>query len=263
MDPRELDSLRQWFSEYCRSFYTNDPADQRNITLKEEHTANVCENMDEIAGSLGLLPERVALAGAVALFHDLGRFPQYRRYRTFRDSVSTNHAALGAAVLIEKNVLARLDSRERDIVVRSVALHNVFSLPDGIDADTRLFTTMVRDADKLDIWRVFIEYYETPEEDRPAAAALGLPDAPGYSPEVLAALLRGEMVDLSVLATLNDFRLLQLAWIFDLNFPRSFELLRGRAIIDRLASYLPADPEIKRAVSAVRAYGEGKLERRS
>jgi hypothetical protein len=263
MDQQELDRLRQWFSEYCRSFSMNDRADQRNITLKEEHTANVCGNMDEIASSLGLSPESAALAGAVALFHDLGRFPQYQRYRTFRDSISTNHAALGAAVLVENNVLSRLSGREREIVVRSVALHNVFSLPEGINEDTCFYTKMVRDADKLDIWRIFIEYYGTPEEDRPDAAALGLPDAPGYSPGVLASFLRGEMVQLSQLATLNDFRLLQLAWIFDLNFPRSFALLRDRAYIDKLASFLPAEPEIERAVGLVRAYVEGKLGTRS
>jgi len=189
MDNQELEGLKKWFTEYCRSFYSEDPADQRNIVLKEEHTANVCSNMDEIAGSLGLSPEDRALAAAVALFHDVGRFPQYQRYRTFRDSISTNHAALGAKVLIGNNVLKASSDRDRNIVVRSVALHNVFSLPERLDEETRLFTRMVRDADKLDIWSIFIDYYAAPEEERAGAAALGLPDTPAYSPNVLASLL--------------------------------------------------------------------------
>ncbi len=259
MTPHELLRLRQWFSEYCKSFYSTDPADQRNIVLKEQHTQNVCRNMDEIALSLGLSPERTALAGAVALFHDVGRFPQYRRYRTFRDSVSTNHAALGAAVLIENKVLADLPDREREIVVRSVALHNVFRLPERVDEETSLFTKMVRDADKLDIWEIFIDYYATPEEERPDAAALGLPDGPGYSADVLDSLLGKKMVELSLLRTLNDFRLLQLAWIFDVNFARSLELIRERAYIDRLAAFLPAEPAIRKAVDMVREYVEERL----
>ncbi len=263
MDSRELEGPKKWFTEYCRSFYSDDPADQKNIVLKEVHTANVCRNMDDIAGSLGLSEEDRALAAAVALFHDVGRFPQYRRYRTFRDSISTNHAALGAKVLIENSVLNAASDRDRNIVVRSVALHNVFSLPDRLDEETRLFTRMVRDADKLDIWSIFIDYFAAPEKERAGAAALGLPDTPAYSPGVLAALLRGEMVDLSLLATLNDFRLLQLAWIFDLNFPRSLETLRERAYIDRLAAFLPTDPEIGRAVDAVKQYVEEHLGTRS
>jgi hypothetical protein len=263
MDGNEFDRLKQWFSEYCRSFYSDDPADQKNIVLKEEHTENVCRNMDEISRSLRLSDGDTALAGTVALFHDVGRFPQYRRYRTFRDSISTNHAALGAKVLIENNVLGQSSGRDREVVVRSVALHNVFSLPERIDEEILLFTRMVRDADKLDIWRIFIDYYATPEEDRPGAAALGLPDSPGYSAGVLASLLRGEMVNLSLLTTLNDFRLLQLAWIFDLNFPRSFEILRERAYIDGLAAFLPGDPEIERAVTAVRHFVDEKLGNRS
>ncbi len=263
MDSHELEGMQKWFTEYCRSFYSDDPADQRNIVLKEEHTANVCRNMDEIAESLSLPPEDRSLAAAVALFHDVGRFPQYRRYRTFRDSISTNHAALGAKVLIENNVLNAASDRDRNIVVRSVALHNVFSLPKRLDEETRLFTRMVRDADKLDIWSIFIDYFAAPEEERAGAAALGLPDTPAYSAAVLDALLRREMVDLSLLATLNDFRLLQLAWIFDLNFPRSFAILRERAYIDRLAAFLPEDPEIDRAVDAVRQYVEESLGTRS
>src|SRR5512143_893919 len=194
MNSHELEDMKKWFTEYCRSFYSDDPADQRNIVLKEEHTANVCRNMDDIAGSLGLLPEDRALAAAVALFHDVGRFPQYQRYRTFRDGISTNHAALGAKVLIENSVLNAASDRDQNIVVRSVALHNVFSLPERLDKETRLFTRMVRDADKLDIWSIFIDYYAAPEDERAGAAALGLPDTPAYSASVLASLHRGEMV---------------------------------------------------------------------
>ena len=156
----ELDNLEQWFSGYCRSFYTPDQADQKNILLKEEHTHNVVRNMAELAQSLRLdAAGPDAAAEAVALFHDVGRFPQYARYKTFRDSISTNHAALGAAVLIEQKVLARLPRSERDLIVRAVTLHNVFSIPAGLDEETLRAVKMIRDADKLDIWRVFMEFY--------------------------------------------------------------------------------------------------------
>ncbi len=263
MDQHELHNLKQWFSDYCRSFYSGNHTDQRNIVLKEKHTEQVCRNMDEIARSLRLSPEHAALAGTIALLHDVGRFPQYQRFRTFQDGISTNHAALGAAVLIENNVLANLPEHERNIVVRSVTLHNVFSLPERVDEETRRFTNMVRDADKLDIWRVFIDYYRTPVDARPDAVALGLPDDPGYSPEVLASLARRELVTLSMLRTLNDFKLLQLAWIFDLNFGRSLELVRERAIIENLAASLPVSEDISRAVEDVRRSVEERLRKDS
>jgi hypothetical protein len=259
MERYELDNLKQWFIDYCRTFSTPDKADQKNITLKEEHTHNVCVNMVEIARDRALDESRVMLAEAVALFHDVGRFPQYRKYHTFLDSVSTNHAALGAKVLIESNVLRNVPRHEQDLILRSVTLHNVFAVPDSLDADTLLFLKMVRDADKLDIWRVFIEYYGQPEEERAGAVGLGLPDRPGYSPEVLASLRRKEMVPMSTLRTLNDFKLLQLAWIFDLNFSRSLLMVAERNYIGKIAALLPGTGEINNAVDVVRQYVAGRL----
>ena len=259
MDHLELHALKQWFSGYCRSFYTPEPADQKNILLKEEHTARVIVNMAEIAGRLGLNEHARSVAEVIALFHDVGRFPQYHQYRTFRDSLSVNHATLGARVLTEQDVLRGLSVSDRELVLRAVSLHNVFSLPAQLDEETLLFVKMIRDADKLDIWRVFIGYYELPGKDRPNAAGLGLPDTPDYSASELDSLGKGEMVHLTSLRTLNDFKLLQLAWIFDLNFARSLELVRERSYVDRLSSTLPGTPEIAAAVKTVREYVDRKI----
>jgi putative nucleotidyltransferase with HDIG domain len=248
-----------WFSQYCASFYSDEQEDQRNIALKEEHTLRVRNNAVQIADGLGLGGDDRSLTEMIALFHDVGRFPQYRDFRTFRDSESVNHAALGAKVLIEQNVLSRLPKDEQEIVVRAVTLHNVFTLPGGLDERTTLHARLVRDADKLDIWRVFIELFDLPESERPQAAGLGLPETPEYATSILGQLRRREMVRLTSLGTLNDFKLLQLAWIYDLNFGPSLRILRERDIITRLSATLPADEEVRSSVEAVRRYVDERL----
>jgi hypothetical protein len=90
----DLILLKKWFSDYCSSFYSPDIEDQKNISLKEHHTERVCENIVEISKRLSLDGHSTMLAEAIALFHDIGRFPQYARYKTFRDSVSVNHGLL-------------------------------------------------------------------------------------------------------------------------------------------------------------------------
>jgi hypothetical protein len=254
MNQHELNDHKRWFVDYCRSFYTSDRKDQQNIVLKQEHTNRVCENITQIAHNLSLDAEQTVLAEAVALYHDIGRFPQYKKFKTFKDSVSTNHASLGARVLIENNILRALLRREREIILRSVALHNVYSLPSGLDQEMIFFLKLVRDADKLDIWRVAIEYYEQPQGERPSAVGLGLPDVPGYSPEVLAALKNKHMVQMSALKTLNDFKLLQLTWIYDLNFTTSLRILESRQYIEGIAAVLPMSEEISEALAVLRTY---------
>lgn len=249
-----LEGYRAWFSRFVEEHREPDDAHQRNILLKEGHTREVCANAGAIAAGLGLDGPSAALAGAVALFHDAGRFPQYRRFRTFQDSVSANHAVLGATELLAQKVLAGLPPRERSLIVRAVTLHNVFTLPPLPDRELDLHARIVRDADKLDIWRVFIEYFSLPPAERPSAAGLGLPDTPELSPGILAALERREMVRLTSLRSLNDFRLLQLAWIYDLNFAPSFRMVLKRGVIDRLSAGIPRSPEVVRALDSLREH---------
>jgi hypothetical protein len=93
--------MKEWFSGYCRSFYTDSMEDNRNFDLKEKHTSLVCTNMNILADSLTLHDNERLTAEAIALFHDVGRFEQYRRYSTFRDDISVNHATLGVRVLAD------------------------------------------------------------------------------------------------------------------------------------------------------------------
>ncbi len=235
-----------------------DEKEQRNISLKEDHTRRVCDNIIAIAKSESLGAELTLIAETIALLHDVGRFPQYAQYKTFRDSISVNHGLLGASTLIEKNVLSRLSERERDIVIDSVKFHNAFAIADIEDPDKILLLKLIRDADKLDIWRVFVCYYEGPDEDKPEAVALGLPDKPSYSAEILPLILKRKIISLSMLKTLNDFKLLQLSWIFDLNFAASFNLLLKGDYIGRIAATLPNTAEILDTVAHVQSYAWGK-----
>jgi hypothetical protein len=140
-----------------------------------------------------------------------------------------------------------------------VKFHNAFAIADIADAETLLFLKLIRDADKLDIWRVFTEFYESPERERPEAVSLGLPNIPSYSNEIFSQIRKKEVISLTSMTTLNDFKLLQLSWIFDLNFWSSFTLLQERDYITRIASTLPQTDEVLASVAVMRSYAEEKL----
>ncbi len=254
MTEKDLISFTSWFSEYCRSFYSVREEDQRNILLKEEHTRKVCGNMRRISGELSMNSKEVLLAETIALFHDVGRFPQYARYGTFSDAVSVNHALLGAEILDSMRVLADLPEEDQRLVLHAIRFHNAYALPNIEDDKGLFFLKLIRDADKLDIWRVFIEYYEAPPEKRASAAGLGLPHDAGYSGEVLRALLEKRVVPLSSVKTLDDFKLLQLSWIYDLNFGVSLRMLLERDYMDRILKTLPRESEIHCVSSFLREY---------
>lgn len=254
MEQSHLELLQEWFAGFTGSFQSPDREEQRNIGLKEEHTWKVCANIERIAREEGLDGGRAALAEAVALFHDIGRFPQYRRYKTFKDSASVNHAQLGAGILVQGGVLDKLPRNEQINIITGVRNHNAFAIPLGLEPESALFLSLVRDADKLDIWRVFLDFYRLPEEERASAVSLGFPDVPECSPQVLNSVCRGELAQLAWVKSLNDFKLLQLSWVYDLNFAASFRMLDERDYINGLAMTLPHHEDILRAVAAVREF---------
>ncbi len=259
MTQNNLTFFKQWFSEYCKSFYSSNIEDQKNISLKEEHTLHVCKNMVQIAQGLSLKEDQKLTAETVALFHDIGRFPQYVKYKTFRDNISVNHGVLGAETLIEKKILEKLAGEEQEIIIQAVKFHNAFSIPKKEKEDIVFFIKLIRDADKLDIWRVFLEYYESPSESKASAVGLGLPDLPEYSEDVLAGIYRKEIVSLLNVKTLNDFKLLQLSWIFDLNFMPSFQLLHERDYMQRIISHLPQTDGIQKASLLLKEHIKAKI----
>ena len=248
MQASDLQQLQQWFNRYVATFEDLDPEGLRNIHLKQEHTLRVVACMESLASGEGLSETDTLLACAVALLHDVGRFPQYRRWRTFRDSDSDNHARLSLEVIRSEKLLQHLSDQERLLIEEAVRFHNLLELPDQFASPTELFIRLIRDADKLDIWRVFLEYYQLPEDKRASAVGLGFPDLPEVTPACLAALANGQIVKLDQAKVLNDFKLLQISWVYDLNFATTKRLLLEREYLPKLAATLPDTTSVCQAV---------------
>ncbi len=259
MTSNDLEYLKGWFAEYAKSFYSEDKEDQKNILVKIKHTYNVCNNIVAIAQGLDLSDQDVRLAETVALFHDVGRFSQYARYKTFKDAVSENHGLLGSQILAERHALNDLSKNEQEVVIKTVRFHNAYTIPAEVDEKIKFYLRLIRDADKVDIYRVFIEYYESPEIERASAIAFGLPDIPEYSPEMLVCLNEKRIASYQGLKTENDFRLLKLSWVYSLNYDVSLMLLRERGYIDNVCRKLPHTDEIRVAIEKLQEYISGRL----
>lgn len=254
MEQSCLNALDDWFEGYVQPYYDTDPEGVKNIRLKVEHTRKVCEMMDLLTAGEGLSLRECHLAGAVALLHDVGRFPQYRRWRTFRDSISDNHARLAVEVIREQKLLDGLPQEERLLVEEAVRFHNLFRVPVRLKSPTDLFVRLIRDADKLDIWRVFLDLFTTPEHERASAALLGLPDREEVSAACVAALNNHQIVRLDTVACVNDYKLLLISWVFDLNFATSFQLLQRYNYLEALATELPMDDAVRAAIALARKH---------
>lgn len=261
MKQGELDNLFKWFDNYVEPYLDTDEEGARNIRLKIAHTGKVCEAMAILSAGESLSLGESRIASAVALLHDAGRFSQYLKWRTFRDDDSDNHARLAIEVIRKENLLGTLEREEQLLIEEAVRFHNMLQTPRRVKSPTRLFINLIRDADKIDIWRVFTELLALPPEERASAATLGFVDLPGkVSEECIKTLAAGRVVQLKDVMVLNDFKLLQISWVYDLNFASSRRLLLDRGHIPELAASLPERPDIGEALERALEWLEGKSE---
>nr|HID58967.1 HD domain-containing protein [Desulfobacterales bacterium] len=259
MNQEIVEGLKNWFVRHVRRFRSGNPNWQRNIALKEDHTKRVCKEILDIGKKLGLSSKDLRLAEIIALFHDIGRFEQYARYRTFVDHHSVDHAELGIKILQKNGVLNRLDQSIRNLILRTILHHNRPTLPEQETETCLFFTKLLRDADKLDIWRVVTDYYRHKDEKRNSAIELGLPDTPGISHDVYDDLIQGRIVDMTHLKNLNDFKLLQVGWIYDINFAPTFQSVRNRDYLGMIRDVLPKSEKIERIFSVVESYLDDQI----
>lgn len=249
----DLDSIRKWFAAYTAGYVEGDEGYRKNILLKIKHSGLVCDNILAIARDEALDGRDQLIAGAIGQLHDTGRFPQYMQYRTFIDSLSVNHGELGAQVIANQGVLG--PDEDARLVLTAIRYHNAHSVPGLGDKRAEMFIRLIRDADKIDIWRVMLEeFYELPPSKRASAAGLSLPEAARATPELVAMLGAGQIVRLALLGNLKDFILMLMSWCYDMNFRLTYAMLLERGYFERYIALLEGDAEAVRAVEGVRQY---------
>lgn len=246
MDINTFNYFKSWFSNYVESFYCKDKFINENITLKLNHTIRVVENAKIISDYLKLTKEQSMTAEIAALFHDIGRFEQFKTYKTFNDKISEDHASLGLNVLNTHRVLTNLDDKEKNIILSAVDYHNKFSLPEIVDLEKETICKITRDADKLDILKVVTDYYATRFTNPNPAIEHNLPESNEYSSKIVEDIFKCQNSKFEYIKNSNDCRLMKLTWIFDVYFPITLLLIKERYYIEKTIEVLPRTPEMNK-----------------
>ena len=222
----DLENCRKVFDEYLNNY------DKENflIVKKIEHTYNVMNISKEIANSLNLSKEEVSLATLIGLLHDIGRFEQAKIAGTYVDTKQIDHAQIGVKLLFEENKIREFlpeDFEYDEIIKKAVYEHNKFKISEELNEKEKLFAKIVRDADKIDIYRMF-----TVDDILKLGYASGYMDIENFTEEVEEAFYKNEQLPKDKLQTMLDWFLNAIAFTYDINFKKSFSILKERNYIN-------------------------------
>ena len=245
MTKEQLQGIRRHFIAYANGFISKAGDMRHMMELKREHCAFVARNCRELAASSSWSQQDVNTAEALGFLHDIGRFPQLDEYGTFMDAKSINHGERGWQALQESNVLEGLGEELRAALLNGVRHHNARTIPSDLPDAHLPWVNLIRDADRLDIYRVVLDALENDQLEEHPEIGLGLSMEGDPSPEVVETIRAKKAPAYTDLNNINDFLLLILSWINLMGYPATLKMMRDRRIIERFSNYLPTDiPEI-------------------
>ena len=189
--------------------------------LKLHHTMRVMNLCEKIAISLNFSKEKIELAKLCGLLHDIGRFEQWKRFNTFADSKSIDHGDLGVELLTHNNnkLLRNFieDEKYDSIILKSIKYHNKYKIPNDLTEQEKEFVKIVRDADKIDILYLYtIEdiHLDTNNEK--------------FSDKIFDCLVNMQEINRKNLDTKADRLAVSLGFLFDINYQKSFSILKNK-----------------------------------
>lgn len=247
------------FKEYYESFLSLTEDQRTNFEIKYDHSLRVADLCAKIALSLNLDEEEQYVAYLAGLFHDIGRFRQLVEYNTFNDSLSVDHAAYSVEVIKERGFLDALSEDKRSRLLLAVQYHNKLELPKELDANQLLFARILRDADKLDILKVITDYYTNPKATVNHTLTWEMPKGGVVSTNVAKQVMNGSLVSKSEVTSETDIKIMQLSWVFDVNFKTSFKLMMEKRYLEKIYGTLPKNDTVIQIYRKVKVFVENKI----
>ena len=237
-----LEKAKKEFEKYINKYSKDDP----KISLKINHTYGVINASEYIAKELKLSKEDLELAKLIALLHDIGRFEQAKSFNNFEDYKTVDHAELGIDILFNKKLIRNFitENKYDDIIYKAILNHNKYEIEEGLSNQELLHSKIIRDADKLDNFRV--KQFESIEVlCNVKEKDMGKEN---ITEKIYNDFMNCKTIVVSERKTPMDHWVSYIAFVFDLNFIASYKYVKEKDYIQKLVNrieYTNIDTKMK------------------
>lgn len=229
----DFEKAKVAFKEYLQDYDSK----YGKIELKIRHTYGVVKASEYITSNLLLDKEDIELAKLIALLHDIGRFEQIKQFDCFIDNKNIEHAELGNEILFEKNLIRKFikDKQYDNIISKAILNHNKLAIENNLNERELLHAKIIRDADKLDNFRVKSE--EDFENIIDNANRENLENSM-ISEKIFNDFMSSKVIISQDRKTYLDFWVSFIAFIFDFNFISGLKYIKEMDYINTIVNRL-------------------------
>ena len=231
-----------YFDEYTKKYDMSNPS----INYKYYHSYRVQDNMILLAKNMNLPYKDIELASTIGLLHDIGRFEQYKRFKSFND-FNLDHGDYACKLIQENDILKyfNIDKEDYDVVLTAIRNHNKFSIETDLSKRELLFSKMIRDADKLDILYALgtEKLKEVVKEDDSE-----------ISKNVREAFMNEEIIRKSPNETINDNLVTLFGFVYDINYNITLDIIKTNKYYEKIYKRLKNKEKFKPYIDKVKKY---------
>ena len=240
----DLEKAKHEFIEYTNKYDIKN----EHISRKIGHSIRVMNISKEIATKIGLTQEEIKIAEIIGLLHDIARFEQYTQFQTFNDLNSFDHGNYALEIL-DKDIRKYIENDEYDEIIRkAIKNHNKFEIEEGLTEKELVFAKLIRDADKIDIIYEAVEMFWKGIENQ----------------------INNTKISESVEKQFKNYKQIKrdknsekepnideiigvIAFIFDINYRESFEIIKKQNYINKILDRFEfKDKETKEKIKEIK-----------
>ena len=250
-----IEKAKVAFKEYIKPY---DPEDAK-IALKIAHILRTVEVSKKTAEYLKLGQEDIQLAELIGLLHDIGRFEQIKRYHTFLDKNSINHAEFGVELLFEKGLIRKFIEEDTydDVIKKAIWNHNKLTIEEGLNEKELLHAKIIRDSDKTDI------FYVLTTEDTLTLYGKEDVSQETISDHIIKEFMENKSVDYAHMEKPLDNLVAQIAYIYDISYYYGIKVIYENKYLDKLMDgFHFQNPQTIQAVNQMREMTNKYMEKR-
>ena len=222
----DIIKAKKEFKEYVKNY---NPEDAK-IKIKISHIERVSQIAKKLAEDLNLSQEDAKLAELIGLLHDIGRFEQIKKYNTFLDKDSVNHAEYGVKILFEDGLIRKFIKEEKydKIIKLAILNHNKIEIEEGLTEKEKIHAKIIRDADKMDIF-----YILTIADKEEIWNNKDLSDEK-LTDEVYKEFVEDKFVNFKSMKTGVDLLAAHFSYLFNLYFKESIKIIYDKDYLKKL-----------------------------
>jgi len=213
------------FEQYVKKYDLNNI----NIKTRYFHSLKVMEICRDIALVTGLFnEEEVIVCELLGLFHEIANFDGMPSYR-MEEEHAEDYALKSARMMFEDNLLREItdDTTYDEAIKLAIYAYDKTGYPKGIDEKTKAFCKVLRDAHKIDSFRIMLNY---PYIDSRITV---YPSSMVYD-----RFKKLKVVESKLTENNSDEILSVLSDTFDLNYRYSYALLKNNNYIPKIIEAL-------------------------